>query len=238
MEIKILHLYGDIMNLYGEYANVSALSRCLSEHGHTVSITHFSLLDSFSLSDYDFYYMGCGTERNQKHVLEHLLPHRDEIKNAIENGAVMLFTGNSWEMLGKYIEDSQGTQHKAMGIFDFKVKEGKRRITSDALGTSEFFNTNVVGFINKCSAIQGVHDTLFSLELGKGNDNSSTLEGIHFNNFFGTHIVGPLLIKNPDILNRICKIITKSEADFSSAEYAQEAYKITVDELKKRITSA
>lgn len=31
--MKILHLYHDIMNLYGEYANVSALERMLEKSG-------------------------------------------------------------------------------------------------------------------------------------------------------------------------------------------------------------
>ena len=30
--MKILHLYHDIMNLYGEYANVSALKRMLEKN--------------------------------------------------------------------------------------------------------------------------------------------------------------------------------------------------------------
>lgn len=36
MEFKILHLYYDILNLYGEYGNVSALERYLSDQGGTV----------------------------------------------------------------------------------------------------------------------------------------------------------------------------------------------------------
>ena len=36
--MKILHLYYDIMNLYGEYANVSALERIIENSGENAEI--------------------------------------------------------------------------------------------------------------------------------------------------------------------------------------------------------
>ena len=33
MRIQLLHLYPDLMNLYGEYANVAALRRSLERQG-------------------------------------------------------------------------------------------------------------------------------------------------------------------------------------------------------------
>ena len=36
--MKILHLYHDIMNLYGEYANVSALERMLEKNVYDENI--------------------------------------------------------------------------------------------------------------------------------------------------------------------------------------------------------
>ena len=38
MERKLLHLYDDAMNLYGEYANVSLLARYLTDLGHSVRV--------------------------------------------------------------------------------------------------------------------------------------------------------------------------------------------------------
>ena len=43
MEVKLLHLFDDVMNLYGEYANVAILARYLTDLGHTVSVDTLSL---------------------------------------------------------------------------------------------------------------------------------------------------------------------------------------------------
>ena len=38
MELKIVHFYPDLMNLYGSYANVAVLKRYLEELGNTVTV--------------------------------------------------------------------------------------------------------------------------------------------------------------------------------------------------------
>ena len=68
--MKILHLYHDIMNLYGEYANVSALERMLEKSGVKFRTDRLTLFDNADLGDYDFIYIGSGTEKNQKLVLQ------------------------------------------------------------------------------------------------------------------------------------------------------------------------
>ena len=52
--MKILHLYHDIMNLYGEYANVSALERMLEKSGVKFTTGRLTLFDNADLGDYDF----------------------------------------------------------------------------------------------------------------------------------------------------------------------------------------
>lgn len=61
--MKILHLYHDIMNLYGEYANVSALERMLEKSGVKFTTDRLTLFDNADLGDYDFIYIGSGTEK-------------------------------------------------------------------------------------------------------------------------------------------------------------------------------
>ena len=43
MEYKILHLYHDLMNLYGESGNVRALARHLSDQGFQVVVDRKSV---------------------------------------------------------------------------------------------------------------------------------------------------------------------------------------------------
>ena len=54
--MKLLHLYYDIMNLYGEYANISAMERILIKSGIECQTDRLSMGDNAELSEYDFIY--------------------------------------------------------------------------------------------------------------------------------------------------------------------------------------
>ena len=41
--MKLLHLYHDIMNLYGDYANIVAMESLLKKSGHDVEVCKRSL---------------------------------------------------------------------------------------------------------------------------------------------------------------------------------------------------
>ena len=56
MIIKVLHLYHDLMNLYGEYGNIAVLCRYLEDAGIEVQLDKVSVDDSFNITDYNFVY--------------------------------------------------------------------------------------------------------------------------------------------------------------------------------------
>lgn len=193
--MKILHLFHDLMNLYGEYANTLALQRTLSEKGKAAEIERLSIDDELDFSEYGFIYIGSGTERNQKIALKYLNRYTEGLKTALESGKVILATGNSFEMFGEKITDRYGVEHKGLGLFDFTVTEGAERVVEDV--TAEFEYNKVIGFINKASRIEGVKNPMFVIKQGAGNsDSSPSVEGIQEGGFYGTHIIGPLLIRN------------------------------------------
>lgn len=88
--MKILHLYHDIMNLYGEYANVSALERMLEKSGVKFTTDRLTLFDNADLGDYDFIYIGSGTEKNQRLVLQDFKKYKDFLVEYINSGKVIL----------------------------------------------------------------------------------------------------------------------------------------------------
>jgi len=193
--MKILHLFHDLMNLYGDYANVLALERALAQKGVETETVRRSIGDSLYFSEFDFIYIGSGTERNQKVALEYLRNCNDTLKNAVDGGVPVLATGNSFEMFGKKITDRAKKAHEGLGLFDFITEEGAERIVTDSV--VEFEGRELIGFVNKASGIYGIKEPLFTVKQGAGNNPKETAEGIHEGNFYGTHIIGPLLIRNP-----------------------------------------
>lgn len=234
MELKLLHLYDDVMNLYGEYANVSLLARYLTDLGHSVTVETLSLYEKKDLSGYDFYYMGAGTERRQKLVLPQLLQYREALLEAKRRGAVLLFTGNAFELLGKAVTDAEGKRYDCLGFAEFESNETKRRITGDVI--ARIGDDRVVGFMNKCGHTTGVRQPLFHVEFGFGNEVACGDEGWYDGCCFGTHLTGPLLVKNPAMLKRMAQALLKDAfSDTVRYPYMERGYEMTLCELTKRM---
>ena len=230
--MKILHLYHDLMNLYGDYANISALCRILDTSGIEYTLDRQSLGYEISLLDYDFIFVGSGTEQNQKLALEHLKNYKEDLKEYIKSGKFALFTGNSFEMLGKGIESFLG-EYEGLGIFDFTVLEqNKTRNTADAVFSFNDLEKELVGFVNKCSEIEGIKTPLFTVERGLGNTKGENTEGIIFSNFFGTHLTGPVLVKNPHFLKYIASKLVGKDLSNEAFYYEKKGYEITLKNLK------
>lgn len=234
MEVKILHIYEDVMNLYGEYANICVLEKYLKDLGHEVKVDKLSLYDEKDISNYDFYYMGSGTESKQKLALMQLKKYAETLDNACKVGKVMLFTGNSFELLGAKIVDADGNAHEALQLADFVTTQCKKRIVCDALAVLD--NDILVGFINKCSKTSGVEHPLFSMKMGYGNEIDRGDEGFCLNNCFGTHLTGPILVKNPMMLKKIARLLVGSIDETVNYEYMERSYQTTVEALQKRLS--
>ena len=213
MAIKILHLYSDFMNLYGEYGNVRLLTKALEEKKCEVVIDKKTVTDTeIDFAEYDFIYCGAGTESKRTFALSHLKKFKESLKSAFDSGKVMLFTGNSWEMLGKSIETADGNVVEGLNLFSFEVKEqNARRLTGDIKAKAEFIETELIGFINKCSSVYGVTSPLFTLTMKPDSFNFET-EGVREKNLFGTQIVGPVLVKNPAFCEYMAELIIKNKA--------------------------
>lgn len=235
MEVKLLHLYDDVMNLYGDYANIAVLARYLQDSGCSVRTDTLSLYETKDISGYDFYYMGAGTEHGQKLALSQLQKYGAALHDAYEAGKVMLFTGNSFELLGASVTDADGKSYESLKLFPFTSMEGKRRITGDCLAKMQENDTLLVGFMNKCSTTHGIKHPLFSLLMGFGNECERGAEGIRERNCFGTHLAGPVLVKNPVLLRTIGELLGIPAEQGVLCPYMQPAYETTVDELKKRL---
>ncbi len=233
--MRILHLYHDLMNLYGDYANASAMKRILEKSGERVELDKISLGDNADLKKYDFVFIGSGTEKNQRVALKDLKKYGEALKEYIDSGKVILMTGNSFETLGKTITDAHGQRFDGLGLLDFSVTEqNKTRMTADVIFDCDFLTQPVVGFVNKCSEIAGADKTLFSVRMGLGNNDGDRREGVRLNNCFGTHVTGPVLIKNPHFLCYLAEKLLGRAPENDWMTYERAGYDVTLRELSGR----
>ena len=241
MELTIAHLYPDAMSLYGEYANITVLRRKLEALGVEAAVREITFEDAADLSGTDFIYMGAGTERRQKAVLNAAASLGAQLKAAVEDGAVLLFTGNAMETLGASVTDAAGKVWPGYGLADFTTVETDRRDPGDVVAASGLWDAPAVGFMNKCSATRGVAAPLFKeLPLGFGNEAEHGPEGYVSGNVFATHLTGPVLVKNPHILDFFVRRLFAAKGwacpeALPELPHQREAYEVTLRELRGRI---
>ncbi len=210
--IKIAHLYYDLMNYYGEQGNVLALKTAIEYAGFKANVKTLSVDDEIDFEKYDIFYMGMGTKRNQEIVRKDILKYKEKIENVI-NKKMFIMTGNSYELFGKKIDDK-----KCLGIFNFNSITTDR-IVGEQVFKSNIINETIIGFQNRFSSNDIKDDYLFEVIKGTGNDLESKVEGIHKNNFFGTYLLGPILIRNPYFKDALLKYIGIDKVNTKLTDY-------------------
>lgn len=212
--------------------NISILKKHMDDQGIDVEIEKKTIDDIIDFNKYDFIFIGGGTEKNLDFVLEDLKNRKNGLEEYINNEKLILMTGNSFEILGKKIDEKN-----CLEIFDFEVERLKDRKTSDVIYNSKFFEKKIIGFINKMTNIYHNMNPLFEIEFGIGENENNDYEGIKYKNLYGTHISGPLLVRNPEILDKFVKILCKKQKkEYKNIDYKneEEGYKFTLGELEKR----
>lgn len=199
-KFKIAHLYYDLMNLYGENGNVKCLEKYLTLQDFDVEIHYLSLGDNIDFSNYDLFYIGSGSKESFFLTLENIMKYKKDIKNIIDK-KFFIVTGNALNLFGKSYEYNKET-FKCLDCLDFTSYEKKKRIVGEKLFTTNLINESVIGFENRSSIIQNNNEqNLFNT--------NKDIQGVKHNNFYGSYLLGPLLIRNPYfaiyLVKEICK---------------------------------
>ena len=221
MKITIAHLYYDLLNLYGECGNVRILKKILEEQNVDVVVKFLTVDDKLNFEDYDFVYMGMGIEDNLKIANKHLKKYKKDIQKYIEDGKYFICTGNSYELFGKEIAFESETI-KTLGIFDYKSKILEERKIMEISAKTDMIDKELIGFMNTGSTNDNEKENFL-----KNINNTDENEGIIYKNFIGTYLIGPLLVRNPELLKLIVKKIIKEE----DSKYRLK--KINLDFLEK-----
>ena len=210
MELKICHLYPDVLNLYGDGGNIRCLTQRLKWRGIDAVVTKMPIGARDTLAGCDLVFIGGGQDFEQQVLLEDLHRGRDrELIAAVEDGVCVLAICGGYQMLGTYYETHDGKRCDFVGALDLYTVGAKMRMIGnymyqvpDTLG-----GFTVVGFENhsgKTRLGSGV-ETLGQVQAGFGNNGEDKTEGAHYKNVFGTYSHGPLLPKNPAFADLLIK---------------------------------
>lgn len=221
MEIRIAHLYYNLMNLYGENANIRALEKGFKDQNIKVKVDLLSIENKIDFNLYDIFYMGMGSEESQELVIKDIIKYKDNIKKSIEDNKYFFMTGNSYEIFGKSILTTNKVSINTLGIFDYKTEHlsskrlknaSKTRIVGEIITKCNLIEQEIIGFQNRCGLIYDNNSPLFKIIKGIGSNLNAKFEGFNYKNFYGTYIIGPLFIRNPYLTNYFIKrIVTEKK---------------------------
>lgn len=207
MELKICHLYPDLLNLYGDRGNTVCMEKRLQWRGIDCRFTEVKYGDNDPLSDYDLIFIGGGQDFEQKLLMEDLQRGKgSNIKAAAEDGKTFLAICGGYQLLGHYYQMSDGTKCEYIGAIDVFTVAGEKRMIGNTACISEEAGT-IVGFENHAGKtfLSGAVKSLGTVLKGSGNNGEDGREGARYKNVFATYYHGPVLPKNPELCDLILK---------------------------------
>ena len=213
--LKILYLYPDMLELYGDYGNIQVLKYRIESRGYKAIIDRYSIGDATpNFNDYDIVFAGGGADNEQSILANDLIKYKDNIKEAVNNGVFFLLICGAYQLFGKYYKGVEGNIIPGLEVFDYYTvanPDRKKRcignivIDANLSSSNDIIKTKVIGFENHGGQTFDISASFGNVLFGNGNKFGDSEEGFFQNNVIATYLHGPLLSKNPELCDYIIK---------------------------------
>ncbi len=232
--LRILQLYPNHMNIYGDWGNVLTLKRRAQWHGYTPEILEYNPGDAFP-TDIDIIVGGGGQDSGQLVVRDDLQLIAAKLRALAENGTPMLVICGLYQLFGHFFKTRDGITIEGIGILDIETHGGNERLIGNIVTVSEEFG-DIIGYENHSGLTYLSGDTtpLARVQKGAGNNGQDEFEGARVHNVIGSYLHGSLLPKNPTLADWLIEqAAIKKFGEFSPSviddTFAHEARKIARD---------
>lgn len=212
IELTVCHLYGNLLNTYGDNGNLLMLKHRAKQHGIIFNVEIISLNQSFDPSKYDLVFFGGGQDFEQRIVSLDLQTKKSDLSSYIENDGVMVGICGGFQLLGHYYVDAAGTKIEGAGALDYyTLNQVNNRFIGDIVIKNEEFGETYKGFENHNGRtfLGDQVKPLGIVEKGQGNNGEDRTEGAHYKQTFCSYLHGPLLVQNIPLTDRIIKQAVK-----------------------------
>ncbi len=239
MEFKIAFMYYDLLELYGDRGNITVLESILKYNNIKFKTDKITLNSNIDISNYDFVFLGGGSDQNQILVESDLKKRKEQMINVMNNKGFILSVCGGYQMFGKYYLDAHNNKIEGLNIFDYYTEASNNRCVGNIKIKSKIKinNTNleVLGFENHSGITKGIKKEMCFGEVlsGNGNEYQSNYEGFMGEHFIGTYIHGPLLPKNPEIIRFILEKVLKEK--YNLKQIIELPYLDIVKKAKKSV---
>ncbi|CBL91038.1 glutamine amidotransferase [Leuconostoc gasicomitatum] len=213
-EISVAHLYGNLMNTYGDYGNIIALTYYAKQIGVAVNYHLVSLGDDFDADSFDFALFGGGQDYEETIVAKDLKNKADQLRHYIENDGPLLAVCGGFQLLGHYMVMADGTRVDGIGVMDhytINMHEPKlttlnnKRLTGNIVIKNNDTDETYHGFENhQGRTFLGKNErALGTVISGNGNNGMDQTEGVIYRNVYGSYFHGPIFTRNGNLAKRV-----------------------------------
>lgn len=223
-QLHLAHLYGDLLNTYGDIGNVLVLEYYAKQMDVELTSEVISLKTPFDSEKFDIAFFGGGQDYEQMIVSKDIQDKKQALTAFIEAGGPMLAICGGYQLLGKYYIGADGQRIEGIGALDHytKSQDNNRFIGYIVIENEEtgqtyhgFENHNGVTYLGKGERPLG------KVLSGHGNNGQDQGEGAIYKNVYCSYFHGPILARNGQLAKRILLTALKRkypEADLSSQE--------------------
>jgi adenosylcobyric acid synthase (glutamine-hydrolyzing) len=206
MKLRICHLYGNLMNTYGDNGNLLMLQHRAKKLGYEVETTLISLEEDFNPDDFDIVMFGGGQDYEQTVVAKDLQNKKDALIQYIEDNGVVVAICGGFQLLGRYYVNASGERLNGISAIDVCTNgQFPNRLIGDVEIVNEEFGETYLGYENHIGRtyLGKNMKPLGKVVKGYGNNEEDHVEGCHYKNVFCSYFHGPILVRNQHLADRI-----------------------------------
>jgi CobQ-like glutamine amidotransferase family enzyme len=204
MDLRIAHLYPDLMSIYGDRGNVIALSQRARWRDIAVEVRPYTAGMTFDADWPDLLFFGGGQDIGQDIVGADLMgPNGDAVRRALAGGAAAFLICGGYQLFGSEYRPEEGPPIPGLGALDVHTTAGKQRFVGNLV--AETPEGTLVGFENHSGRTYlGAKATpLGAVVVGHGNNGEDKTEGAVQGKIVGTYSHGSCLPKNPWLADKL-----------------------------------
>jgi lipid II isoglutaminyl synthase (glutamine-hydrolysing) len=206
--LRLVHLYPDLMSVYGDRGNVLALRRRAAWRHIDLELSELTVGDSLDPEQVDLIFFGGGQDREQEVVSPDFLQQKGQaVREAVDFGAALLSVCGGYQLLGQSYTTVDGQELPGAGLFDVRSLPGPKRHIGNVLVETDLDGQQrtLVGFENHSGRTYLGPSTrpLGRAVVGAGNNGEDHTEGAVYKGAIGCYLHGSLLPKNPWLADRL-----------------------------------